>query len=223
MNEIFKNKKVNIDKLIKYGFKLEGENYVYCAPISALQFIVEIFVAHDGNVTTQCFDENNGEEYTLYHLKEATGAFVGQVREEIDKLLQDICDKCFDDNVFKNPQTKEIIELVRDKYGDELEFLWEKFDNDAIWRRKDNNKWYAAILTTKKNSIFHDESGELLEVIDLRAGSDEINEIVDDKKYFRGYHMNKQHWLTIVLDYSIPTDEIMERIKKSYILAKNSK
>ena len=220
MNEIFKNKKANFDKLLRYGFQKVDNIYLYCAQFDALQFLVKICVAQDSAISTQCFDEASGEEYTLYHSKDAVGAFVGRVREEIEKLLVDICDKCFDENIFKNEQTKEIIQLVQNKYGDKLEFLWEKFENDAIWRRKDNNKWYAALLTAKQDSILHNGVKDWIEVIDLRADCDEIDRIVDNKKYFRGYHMNKKHWLTIILDYSVPTDEIMDRIEKSYILAK---
>ena len=34
-----------------------------------------------------------------------------------------------------------------------------------------------------------------------------------------GYHMNKKHWLTIILDDSIDLDEIRQRIAVSYQLA----
>lgn len=37
------------------------------------------------------------------------------------------------------------IEYVRKKYGDELEFLWTKFPDNAAWRRKDNRKWYGVL------------------------------------------------------------------------------
>lgn len=49
-------------------------------------------------------------------------------------------------------QSQELIDYVRQTYGDELEFLWKKFDDNAVWRRKDTKKWYAALLTTQKNN-----------------------------------------------------------------------
>ena len=36
---------------------------------------------------------------------------------------------------------------------------------------------------------------------------------------FPGYHMNKKHWYTIILDNSISTSEICRRIDDSYLLA----
>ena len=34
-----------------------------------------------------------------------------------------------------------------------------------------------------------------------------------------GYHMNKKHWYTILLDDSVPLEEICRRIDRSYLLA----
>ncbi|MBQ8295198.1 MAG: MmcQ/YjbR family DNA-binding protein, partial [Clostridia bacterium] len=43
---------------------------------------------------------------------------------------------------------------------------------------------------------------------------------VDNQRFFMGYHMNKKHWYTLLLDGSIPTEEICRRIDESYLLAK---
>lgn len=40
----------------------------------------------------------------------------------------------------------EFVGNVRQEYNDELEFLWEKFDDIAIWRNKQYNKWYGLIM-----------------------------------------------------------------------------
>ena len=111
-----------------------------------------------------------------------------------------------------------IIEYVRKKYGDELEFLWEKFPDNAIWRRKDNKKWYGALLTVSKRKLGID-SDEIIEIIDLRMKPEDIEKRVDMKKYFPGYHMNKKHWITICLDKTVPYEEICSRIDESYVLA----
>ncbi|MBQ9479724.1 MAG: MmcQ/YjbR family DNA-binding protein, partial [Selenomonadaceae bacterium] len=66
-------------------------------------------------------------------------------------------------------------------------------------------------------------STELIEILDLRIDPDELTALIDEEKYFFGYHMNKRHWLTICLNGSVPTEEIFKRLDKSYELAtKNS-
>ena len=37
-----------------------------------------------------------------------------------------------------------------------------------------------------------------------------------------GYHMNKQHWNTLLLDGSVPENEIKRQIDNSYLLVVNS-
>lgn len=99
---------------------------------------------------------------------------------------------------------------------DEFEFLWEK-SNNAIVRHKENNKWYAALLMVSKNKLGLD-SDEVVDIIDLKMLPEDIEEIVDNENYFLGYHMNKKHWITIILDGRVKIEKIYEFIDISYHL-----
>lgn len=94
----------------------------------------------------------------------------------------------------------------------------EKFPNNAIWRRKDNAKWYAALLTVSKEKLGM-AGTENTEIIDLCAEPETLVSLIDGQKYFPGYHMNKKHWFTICLDGSVPLDEIFRRLDTSYQIA----
>lgn len=120
---------------------------------------------------------------------------------------------------WKNDHTKKVIKYVRQTYGDELEFLWPKFPNNAIWRRKDSGKWYAALLSVSKKKLGI-ESDDIVEIIDLRMEPEMLSFLVDNKKYYPGYHMNKKHWCTIILDGSVSLEEIYARIDESFLLAR---
>ena len=113
-----------------------------------------------------------------------------------------------------------VIKYIKEKYNDEPEFLWEKFAGNAIVRRKDNLKWYAAFLSVSKQKLGFSETSSV-EIIDLRTI--DADKIIDNKTVFPGYHMNKKHWITIILDNSVPMDYIKKRIDESYILAKKNK
>jgi len=75
--------------------------------------------------------------------------------------------------------------------GDELEFLWTKFPDNAVWRRKDNSKWYGAILTVSRNKLGL-SSNEVAEIIDLRLEKEQMSKTIDNEHYFPGWHMNKK-------------------------------
>lgn len=117
--------------------------------------------------------------------------------------------------VFQSQQAQELIEYVRETYGDELEFLWQKFPRNAIWRNQSNRTWYSVLLVIPAKKIGAG-GDELIEIIDLRFPKGEILSIVDGQKFFEGYHMNKNNWITIKLDGSVPTAEIIALLDQSY-------
>ena len=112
-----------------------------------------------------------------------------------------------------------VCEFIRNTYGDELEFLWPKSPKNAVWRRKDSRKWYGAVLTTAGNKVGL-ETSDIVEIIDLRMKKEQAEEVLARKHYYPGWHMNKKSWYTVVLDESVPDEELQRRIQESYELAK---
>ena len=206
-------------KLIAFGFAKQAEHFIYTREIVDGQMIVTVTVTSDGAVATKVIDKASDGEYILHRVPSAEGAFVGRVRTEHDALLAEISARCFGTAAFRNMQTQAVLAYVRDTYGDEPEFLWPSTPHNAIVRRKDNQKWYIAILTLSRQKLGMD-SPEITEIINLRMVPEELSAIIDRKRYFPGFHMNKKHWVTIPLDGTVPPKELLRRIDDSYRLAK---
>lgn len=215
--EIFKRKQPAADKLQAYGFKRGGEYFLYSTLICNNVFVLTVIIKSDGEIDTTLTEQETGAEYILYKTN-ASGEYVGTVREEIKKILTAIVQECFEPSVFKSAQAKTIIRFVKDTYSDELEFLWQKFPDNAVWRRKDNNKWYGAILTVSGRKIGLD-TDEIMEIIDLRMDSKQAETILSQKNHYPGWHMNKKSWYTVPLDGSISDEELKRKISESYTLA----
>ena len=212
---IFKDKKCNFKALEEYGFKIEKNVYIFETRLLNEQFNLKIEVDENGFVLSHLFDCQTGEEYRLHKNENLTGAFIGQVREEYEAILNDIAQKCFSFEVFKNHQTKQIIKYIKEKYDDELEFLWEDTPDCAIARRKDNQKWYLIIMTVKKDRLGF-KSDEKVEVMNLTALPEEVSQIIDNKTFFPAYHMNKKTWYSILLETVEEIEQIYELIDRSY-------
>ncbi len=217
--KFFVRKKLNRAKLISYGFSKEADGYRYQTIVMNGQFRLNVFITNDEAVSTQMIDSTSNEEYYLYKVEASEGAYVGKARTVCENLLKDISKKCFEPDIFRSKQTIAVIEYVRKRYGNELEFLWEKFPDNAVWRRKDTHKWYGAILTVSMRKLGL-SSNDIVEIIDLRLNPEQMIKTIDNKKYFPGWHMNKKSWYTIILDNSVPTEELYRRIDESYVLAK---
>ena len=170
-------------------------------------------------MTSKLIDLANEDEYILVDIQDSTGEFVGKVRAEYENKLQNIIIKCTKPNVFKSKQAKKIIEYIKEKYNNELEYLWKKFPSNAVWRNKQNNKWYGILLTLSKTKLEKIDSDEIIEIIDLRYQKDKIKDLIDNDKIYPGYHMNKNSWITIKLDNSVDTKKIFKLIDNSYMLS----
>ncbi len=209
------NKKPNFEKLGEYGFARQDDFYIFSTDIMGDMFRLNVYVTESGKTQLEVIDKATNEEYTLIKTSGAVGSFVGSVRAECEDILNDIVSSCFEPNVFKSEYAKLIIQYIKNKYGSVAEYLWEKFPNNAVFREEKTGKWYAALLTVEKRKIGIDEDGTT-EIIDLKETPDKVGALVDGKTYLAGYHMNKKHWYTIVLDGSVPIEEIYSRIDKSY-------
>ncbi len=213
----FKNKKVNPEKLLSYGFKACTDFYRYQTDITE-DFCLTVKIFTDGKLVTEVYDKLTDEPYTLYLLEDAEGAFVGIVKSAVENALKQIAENCYDENIFKSSLTQAVTDYIYRTYGDSLEFLWADTPDCAIARRADNKKWYLVIMTVKASKLGI-KSDDLIEIIDLRTAPDKLSDIVDGERYFYGYHMNKKHWITLLLDGSVNVSELFTFIDDSYKLA----
>lgn len=217
LSKYFENKTIDYDRLIEYGFNEQDDNYIYESKIYNNYFKVIVELSKKKQIS-RVIDLSVDEEYILIDVKDSSGDFVGQVKEEYENILNDIIEKCSIPNVFKSKQAKEIIKYIKNKYNADLEYLWKKFPNNAVWRNKENKKWFGALLVIEENKIGI-ESNKVIDIIDLRYQKEDIKNFIDNKKIFAGYHMNKDNWITIKLDESVDIKEIFKLIDNSYNLS----
>ena len=105
---------------------------------------------------------------------------------------------------------------MQKQYGTIPEYLWSKLPDSAVLRHK-NGKWYAVIMTVEKSKLGL-EGRELVDIIDVKCDPDMTNMIIQTYGFLPGYHMNKQHWITILLDGSVSEAKTLDFLDMSYDL-----
>lgn len=215
---IFKNQRAQAEKLLKAGFQKRGQQFVQQQPLLAAAFTLTVTVTLPNTVITELIDNETQQPYTLHLIASNTGNFVAQVRQAYTEALQTIAMHCFETDVFQTDQAHLLIQTIRKNYGDELEFLWKKFPDNAIWRRADTKKWYALLMKISKRKLGLD-SDEIVTITDFRLTNKQRDRLIDNQTYFPGYHMNKQHWFTIILDGSVSDQDLLQYLQTSYELA----
>ena len=80
-------------------------------------------------------------------------------------------------------------------------------------------KWYALIGKIAKRKLGLKEEGET-DFINLKCPPDMVSILRQSPPFLPAYHMNKTHWLTILLDHGVESEEIFKLLDWSYDLTK---
>ena len=112
-------------------------------------------------------------------------------------------------------QRERIMQYIQDTYGSQAEYLWADSPGNAIFRHPASKKWYAALMRVLPEKLGL-AGEEALDVMDIRCSTIMIGSLLSTKGFLPAYHMNKNHWISIVLDNSVPDDQITPLLELSY-------
>lgn len=210
-NNIFDNNKINKEKFLNYGFKFENFKYTYKVQLKNKEFFV-IFTISDKTFSAKVFDSMSNEEYLPFNVSSTAGAFVSDMKAEVENLVNAIVLKCFDNDNVK----EKILKYVKDKYNTEPIAPWKEYPTFYTLNKK-NKKWYGLIMTIPYKTLSIEKDG-MVDVINIKLNSDKIKNIIDKINFFPAYHMNKKYWITILLTSNIDMKIITDLIDESFNL-----
>ena len=213
-DSIFKRYEIDINKLVSFGFIKDNDTYTYTKVFMDNTFKAVITI-NNNKVLGKVIDIDSNTIYNNFRLNNNL-SYANKVKEEYINILTFIRDNCFKKKYFIFNQTNRINDYIMNTYNSTPEFLWEKYSGYGVYRNKKNNKWFALIANIDKSSISN-STGEV-EIINVKCNKDDINKLLDSKSYFKAYHMNKNNWITILLDDSIDDKDIIKLIDNSYEL-----
>ena len=112
-----------------------------------------------------------------------------------------------------------ILFYAKRQYNTEPEYLWKRYPDYCVLRHRRNRKWYAVIMMVSKEAIGLSGEGGVW-IMDVKATAEDIELTPDSEGFFPGYHMNKRHWMSILLDGTVRLKIIKEYLDKSYELTR---
>ena len=112
-------------------------------------------------------------------------------------------------------QRRRITQYIQDTFGTEAEYLWADSPGNAVFRHPASKKWYAAMMRVLPEKLGL-PSGEALDIMDIKCDTIMIGSLLSTEGFFPAYHMNKNHWISIVLDGSVSDDQIIPLLELSY-------
>ena len=214
MFEIFKAYQFNSKKAKEYGFIENQGVWTYSSTILQGDFLMMVTV-EDGDLSFHVYDQETGDLYPQVHMESMRGTFVGSVREACLEELFDIRKACFEVQEFLCPQTNRIMALVQEKYGNQLEYLWEKSPDTAVLRHEDNQKWYAILMRIPWDRLDKGRDG-LVESVNLKH--DQVADLLSLMGIYPAFHMNKRYWISLPLDDTLSDEQIVKLFERSWFL-----
>ncbi len=116
----------------------------------------------------------------------------------------------------KKSLREQVFQYVKKKYGSEIEYLWSKFPNYAVFRHEDNKKWYGLVMNVPENKLGLDGEDDV-DLLNVKLDDWLLRDLlIQQDGYFIGYHIGKGNWMSVLLDGTVPFPEICRWIDTSY-------
>ena len=209
---LFRSAKIKTESLYDAGFTTsDGENFTMRPTVSNGDFIADISLSvREQNLTVHLFDSLTGEKYPLFDMPNVHGAFVSSLREEVQKIVEKIKSQCFETHDLKDAY----VDFLNARFSALPDFPWPETPDACVFRCE-NQKWFALIMKIKYRQIGLTSDEEVF-VVNLKAESEIIPEIIDRKSIFPAWHMNKKHWITVLLTAATDFDKLCALTEKSH-------
>ena len=112
---------------------------------------------------------------------------------------------------------KAVFEYIKKKYKVSPEYPWAKYDNNAVFRHGDNKKWFALVMDVQRNKLGL-RGEEYVDVVNLKVDDMLFRDmLIRQEGILPAWHMNKQHWITVLLDGTLPEEKVFGLIDMSFM------
>ncbi len=115
----------------------------------------------------------------------------------------------------KDGETRsDVISYLKEQYNTEPEYLWAKFPSYAVFRHP-RGKWYGVVMNIERNKLGL-SGDEMIDVLVTKCDSILRGGLLQEKGYLPAYHMNKEHWITVLLDGSVDKESVEFLLDMAY-------
>ncbi len=109
----------------------------------------------------------------------------------------------------------ELKQYILENYSASSDNPWISYPDYEVFRHISNKKWFAVIMNVSKAKLGMADK-EDLDIVNVKCDPIMIGSFLSVPGFFRAYHMNKEKWISIALDGSVPDDTIKMLLDISY-------
>lgn len=113
---------------------------------------------------------------------------------------------------------QQLFDFVEKEFSVSPDYPFDKDFETAVFRHKSNKKWFALFMKVPKSKL-NGNSNEKVDVLNIKCDPLLKQPMLQNKGFYVAYHMNKVHWISIILE-EVSIKDISAYIEISYNLTK---
>lgn len=117
----------------------------------------------------------------------------------------------------KKSQRGAVLKYALEQYGTQPEYPFESDPEIAVLRHEAGRKWYGIIMNIPKSKLGL-SGDERIDILNVKCDPAVSGSMCLNAGIYPGYHMNKQHWISVLLDGTVDTSMIAMLIDASFEL-----
>ena len=118
---------------------------------------------------------------------------------------------------------EKVYKYIKKEYDVTPEYPWAPSYDHSVFRHVDNRKWFALIMSVSRDKLGLEGKDEV-DVMNVKLDDPVfMNMLLHQKGYVPAYHMNKKNWISVLLDGSVPLNDIYYVIDFSFIATASKK
>ena len=111
----------------------------------------------------------------------------------------------------------ELIQYAADSFGTEPEYLWTRLPDAFVLRNSSGGKWFAVTMPVRRDRLGL-AGTESVDVLNVKCGELLLGSLLGRPGFLPAYHMSKSQWVSVLLDGTVPEEEIRDLLNISYDL-----
>ena len=111
----------------------------------------------------------------------------------------------------------ELYSYAREHFKSEPEYLWSNLPGYAVLRHHDGKKWFGIVMNVSGTKLGL-KTDDQVDVLEVKVRPEHIGSLRKKEGIFPAYHMNKEHWISILLSSPLSSKEIYELLEDSHDL-----
>ena len=112
---------------------------------------------------------------------------------------------------------EQLFAYIKKKYAAEPEYLWMRYPNYAVFRHTDNKKWFALVMDIKRSKLGLN-GDDAVDILNVKLPDPLLVDLlIKQPGYLRGYHIIRGNWVSILLDGTVPFEDIVKWLEESFL------